>query len=64
MDSWLCQATAMEVQHLLISGRKKEALQRAQEGQFWEFALILSRELGDQVSSGFFPIAPSYSAQA
>lgn len=42
------QATATEVQHLLISGRKKEALQRAQEGQFWEFALILARELGDQ----------------
>ncbi|KAH9607127.1 hypothetical protein KSS87_005055 [Heliosperma pusillum] len=42
------QATASEVQNLLISGRKREALQCAQEGQFWEFALILSRELGDQ----------------
>lgn len=42
------QTTATEVQHLLISGRKKEALERAQEGQFWEFALILSRQLGEQ----------------
>ncbi|XP_074317401.1 protein transport protein SEC16B homolog [Silene latifolia] len=42
------QATASEVQHLLISGKKREALQRAQEGQFWGFALILARELGDQ----------------
>ncbi|KAH9611025.1 hypothetical protein KSS87_015315 [Heliosperma pusillum] len=42
------QATASEVQHLLISGRKREALQRAQEGQFWGFALVLARELGDQ----------------
>ncbi|XP_074268809.1 protein transport protein SEC16A homolog [Silene latifolia] len=42
------QATASAVQNLLISGRKREALQCAQEGQFWEFALILSRELGDQ----------------
>ncbi|KAK9716374.1 hypothetical protein RND81_06G228900 [Saponaria officinalis] len=42
------QATASEVQNLLISGRKREALQRAQEGQLWAFALILARELGDQ----------------
>ncbi|KAK9716370.1 hypothetical protein RND81_06G228800 [Saponaria officinalis] len=42
------QATASEVQSLLISGRKREALQRAQEGQLWPFALILARELGDQ----------------
>ncbi|KAL2901701.1 Protein transport protein SEC16A-like protein [Bienertia sinuspersici] len=42
------QTTATEVQNLLISGRKVEALQRAQEGQFWGFALILSRELGEQ----------------
>ncbi|KAL9246834.1 hypothetical protein vseg_020325 [Gypsophila vaccaria] len=42
------QATASEVQKLLISGRKREALQRAQEGQLWAFALILARELGDQ----------------
>lgn len=42
------QTTAIEVQNLLISGRKMEALQRAQEGHFWGFALILARELGDQ----------------
>uniref|UniRef100_A0A803NA13 Protein transport protein sec16 n=1 Tax=Chenopodium quinoa TaxID=63459 RepID=A0A803NA13_CHEQI len=42
------QTTATEVQNLLISGRKKEALQRAQDGHLWGFALILARELGDQ----------------
>uniref|UniRef100_A0A803ND44 Protein transport protein sec16 n=1 Tax=Chenopodium quinoa TaxID=63459 RepID=A0A803ND44_CHEQI len=40
------QTTATEVQNLLISGRKKEALQRAQDGHLWGFALILARELG------------------
>uniref|UniRef100_A0A803NCE1 Protein transport protein sec16 n=1 Tax=Chenopodium quinoa TaxID=63459 RepID=A0A803NCE1_CHEQI len=43
------QTTATEVQNLLISGRKKEALQRAQDGHLWGFALILARELGDQL---------------
>lgn len=42
------QTTASEVQKLLIAGRKMEALHRAQEGQFWGFALILARELGEQ----------------
>ncbi|GAB4858042.1 hypothetical protein Ancab_015944 [Ancistrocladus abbreviatus] len=42
------QKTAYEVQDLLVSGRKKEALQRAEEGQLWEFALILARELDEQ----------------
>lgn len=42
------QATASEVQNLLVSGRKKEALQRAQEGQLWGPALILASQLGDQ----------------
>ncbi|KAL3818228.1 hypothetical protein ACJIZ3_004133 [Penstemon smallii] len=40
--------TAAEVQNLLVSGRKKEALQCAQEGQLWGPALVLAAELGDQ----------------
>ncbi|XP_021768481.1 protein transport protein SEC16A homolog isoform X2 [Chenopodium quinoa] len=43
------QTTATEVQNLLISGRKMEALQQAQDGHLWGFALILARELGDQL---------------
>ncbi|KAI4974223.1 hypothetical protein ZWY2020_047503 [Hordeum vulgare] len=42
------QATAQEVQNLLVSGRRKEALQYAQEGQLWGPALILALQLGDQ----------------
>ncbi|KAF2313085.1 hypothetical protein GH714_009176 [Hevea brasiliensis] len=42
------QATASEVQNLLVSGRKKEALQRAQVGQLWGPALVLASQLGDQ----------------
>ncbi|XP_062175567.1 protein transport protein SEC16B homolog isoform X2 [Alnus glutinosa] len=42
------QATAIEVQSLLVSGRKKEALQCAQEGQLWGPALVLASQLGDQ----------------
>ncbi|KAG4188536.1 hypothetical protein ERO13_A08G170400v2 [Gossypium hirsutum] len=41
-------ATAFEVQNLLISGRKQEALQRAQEGQLWGPALVLASQLGNQ----------------
>uniref|UniRef100_A0A2P2MGH5 Protein transport protein sec16 n=2 Tax=Rhizophora mucronata TaxID=61149 RepID=A0A2P2MGH5_RHIMU len=40
--------TASEVQNLLVSGRKKEALQCAQEGQLWGPALVLASQLGDQ----------------
>jgi len=40
---------ALEVQNLLVSGRKKEALQCAQEGQLWGPALVLASQLGDQV---------------
>ncbi|XP_040991416.1 protein transport protein SEC16B homolog isoform X1 [Juglans microcarpa x Juglans regia] len=43
------QASAREVQNLLVSGRKKDALQCAQEGQLWGLALVLSSQLGDQV---------------
>ncbi|KAF8380503.1 hypothetical protein HHK36_027990 [Tetracentron sinense] len=42
------RATAVEVQNLLVSGRKKEALQSAQEGQLWGPALVLAAQLGDQ----------------
>nr|GME15990.1 protein transport protein SEC16B homolog [Ipomoea batatas] len=42
------QATATEVQSLLVSGRKKEALQCAQEGQLWGPALVLAAQLGEQ----------------
>ncbi|XWS61994.1 hypothetical protein CRYUN_Cryun07bG0172800 [Craigia yunnanensis] len=42
------RATAFEMQNLLVSGRKNEALQRAQEGQLWGPALVLASQLGDQ----------------
>ncbi|ESW27655.1 hypothetical protein PHAVU_003G220900 [Phaseolus vulgaris] len=42
------RATASEVQNLLVSGKKKEALQYAQEGQLWGPALVLASQLGDQ----------------
>ncbi|XP_076886803.1 protein transport protein SEC16B homolog [Bidens hawaiensis] len=42
------RAIAAEVQTLLVSGRKMEALYRAQEGQLWGLALILAAQLGDQ----------------
>ncbi|GMP95817.1 hypothetical protein CsSME_00044717 [Camellia sinensis var. sinensis] len=42
------QATAAEVQSLLVSGRKKEALHCATEGQLWGPALVLAAQLGDQ----------------
>lgn len=42
------RATASEVQNLLVSGRKKEALLCAQEGQLWGPALVLASQLGDQ----------------
>lgn len=45
----LMQATAQEVQNLLVSGRRKDALQYAQEGQLWGPALILALQLGDKV---------------
>ncbi|XP_075086584.1 protein transport protein SEC16B homolog [Nicotiana tabacum] len=42
------RATAAEVQILLVSGRKKEALQVAHEGQLWGPALVLAAQLGEQ----------------
>ncbi|XP_047329648.1 protein transport protein SEC16B homolog isoform X2 [Impatiens glandulifera] len=42
------QDTAAEVQSLLVSGKKREALQCACEGQLWGPALVLAAQLGDQ----------------
>ncbi|KAI9111036.1 hypothetical protein K1719_017911 [Acacia pycnantha] len=42
------RATASEVQHLLVSGKKKEALQCAQDGQLWGPAIVLASQLGDE----------------
>uniref|UniRef100_A0A7N0U0X0 Protein transport protein sec16 n=1 Tax=Kalanchoe fedtschenkoi TaxID=63787 RepID=A0A7N0U0X0_KALFE len=42
------RATASEVQNLLVSGSKKEALERALQGQLWGPALVLASQLGDQ----------------
>ncbi|XP_077245056.1 protein transport protein SEC16A homolog [Tasmannia lanceolata] len=42
------RATAVEVQNLLVSGRRKEALQCAQEGQLWSPALLLATQLGEK----------------
>ncbi|XP_057477864.1 protein transport protein SEC16B homolog [Actinidia eriantha] len=43
------RATAAEVQSLLVSGRKKEALHCAIEGQLWGPAIVLAAQLGDQL---------------
>ncbi|GMH00615.1 hypothetical protein Nepgr_002454 [Nepenthes gracilis] len=42
------QATALEFQKLLVSGRRIEALQCAQEGQLWGPAIVIAAQLGDQ----------------
>ncbi|KAE8671091.1 zinc finger protein ZAT4-like [Hibiscus syriacus] len=42
------QVTALEVQRLLVSGRKKEALEFAQDCQLWGPALVIASQLGDQ----------------
>ncbi|XP_010538464.1 PREDICTED: protein transport protein SEC16B homolog isoform X2 [Tarenaya hassleriana] len=42
------QVTASEVQNLLVSGRKIDALQCAQEGQLWGPAIVIAAQLGDQ----------------
>ena len=49
----LFQAIAAKVQSLLVSGRRKEALQCAQEGQLWGPALVLAAQLGDKVRATF-----------
>ncbi|CAM8877672.1 unnamed protein product [Rhodiola kirilowii] len=41
-------ATASEVQNLLVSGSKREALECALQGQLWGPALVLASQLGDQ----------------
>ncbi|CAN8267122.1 unnamed protein product [Cochlearia groenlandica] len=42
------QVTASEVQNLLASGRKMEALQCAQGGHLWGPALVIAAQLGDK----------------
>uniref|UniRef100_A0A7C9EVL2 Protein transport protein sec16 n=1 Tax=Opuntia streptacantha TaxID=393608 RepID=A0A7C9EVL2_OPUST len=42
------QATANEVQMLLVSGKRMEALQCAQEGQLWGPALVIAAMLGEK----------------
>ncbi|XXG66476.1 hypothetical protein AAC387_Pa06g0039 [Persea americana] len=42
------RTTAVEVQNLLVSGRRKEALQCAQVGQLWGPALVLAAQLGEK----------------
>uniref|UniRef100_A0A7N1A7E9 Protein transport protein sec16 n=1 Tax=Kalanchoe fedtschenkoi TaxID=63787 RepID=A0A7N1A7E9_KALFE len=42
------RATASEVQNLLVSGSKREALECALQGQLWGPALLLASQLGDQ----------------
>ncbi|VVB08259.1 unnamed protein product [Arabis nemorensis] len=42
------QVTASEVQNLLASGSKMEALQCAQEGHLWGPALVIAAQLGQQ----------------
>ncbi|XAR63212.1 hypothetical protein NMG60_11023075 [Bertholletia excelsa] len=42
------QVTAAKVQKHLVTGRTREALQCAQEGQLWGPALVLAAQLGNQ----------------
>ncbi|KAF9603328.1 hypothetical protein IFM89_034677 [Coptis chinensis] len=42
-------ATAAEVQDLIVSGKRLEALQYAQEGQFWGFTFQLAVDLAVQL---------------
>ncbi|KAG0491970.1 hypothetical protein HPP92_005368 [Vanilla planifolia] len=44
----MATATAIEMQNLLVSGKRKDALQCAQDGQLWGPALVLSAQLGEQ----------------
>ncbi|PKA66291.1 hypothetical protein AXF42_Ash006988 [Apostasia shenzhenica] len=43
------RSTAIAVQNLLVSGRRKEALQCAQDGHLWGPALVLAAQLGEQL---------------
>ncbi|KAH7435616.1 hypothetical protein KP509_06G071900 [Ceratopteris richardii] len=42
------QEAVEEVRNFLMDGRKKEALQFAQQGQLWGLALVLASQLGEQ----------------
>ena len=43
------QVTAHEVRVHLMDGKRKEALQLAQQGQLWGLALVLAWQLGEKV---------------
>ncbi|KAL8142224.1 hypothetical protein V2J09_015256 [Rumex salicifolius] len=45
------QATALDVEKLLVTGRRMEALQCAQEGQLWGPAIVIAAQLGDRFYS-------------
>ncbi|XP_074560235.1 protein transport protein SEC16B homolog [Curcuma longa] len=42
------QTTAAMVQSVLVSGKRKQALQYAQEGQLWGPALVFAAQLGEK----------------
>lgn len=42
------QATALEMKRNLVAGKRKEALQLAQQGQLWGPALVLAWQLGEK----------------
>ncbi|XP_008786953.2 protein transport protein SEC16B homolog [Phoenix dactylifera] len=44
-EAWV-RTTAVEVQNLLVSGKRKEALRCAQAGKLWGPALVLAAQLG------------------
>eukprot|EP00850_Spirogloea_muscicola_P022566 SM000301S11769 [mRNA] locus=s301:27656:32480:- [translate_table: standard] len=45
------QAAALEMKHLLVLGKRTEALQIAVHNQLWGLALLLARKLGEKVYS-------------
>jgi hypothetical protein len=45
------KATAVEVKTVLVSGKRKDALKCALEGELWGIALVIARQLGEKVGS-------------
>lgn len=45
----MLQAAVNEVRNLLMDGRRKDALQYAQQGQLWGLALVLAWQLGEKI---------------
>jgi hypothetical protein len=44
-------ATAVEVKTVLVSGKRKDALKCALEGELWGIALVIARQLGEKVEA-------------